>query len=76
MDAPIRTIKATFPLPTNPAALRRFAFKSLSKESRFAHFYCNFPEVEFPIEAAERLARLEGLEGLTLGDFKVVLTRP
>lgn len=73
MDAPIRTIKATFPLPTNLATLRSFAFKPLSKEGRFAHFHRNFPEVELPIEAAERLARLERL---TPGDFKVVLTRP
>lgn len=73
MDAPIRTIKATFPLPTNLATLRSFAFKPLSMEGRFAHFHRNFPEVDLPIEVAERLARLEGL---TPGDFKVVLTRP
>jgi SpoVK/Ycf46/Vps4 family AAA+-type ATPase len=59
-----------------PVALRRFAFKvgfkPLSDESRLKLFKSGFSDVELPIEVAERLARLEGL---TSGDFKVVLSR-
>ena len=58
------------------AALRRFSFKvsfkPLSEEGRLVLFRRYFPEVELMIEAAERLARLEGL---TPGDFKAVLMR-
>ncbi len=58
------------------AALRRFSFKvgfkPLSEEGRFTLFRRYFPEVELTIEAAERLARLDGL---TPGDFKAVLSR-
>lgn len=58
------------------AALRRFAFKvsfkPLSEEGRATLFRRYFPEVELTFEAAERLARLEGL---TPGDFKAVKTR-
>jgi transitional endoplasmic reticulum ATPase len=60
----------------DPAALRRFAFKvgfkPLSDEGRLTLFRRFFPEVELTIEAAERLARLEGL---TPGDFKAMSTR-
>ncbi|MFZ4618198.1 MAG: TolC family protein, partial [Rectinemataceae bacterium] len=60
----------------DPAALRRFAFKvgfkPLTEERRLTLFRRYFPEVELTIEAAERLARLEGL---TPGDFKAVKTR-
>jgi len=60
----------------DPATLRRFAFKvgfkPLSEEGRLALFRRCFPEVELTIEAAERLARLEGL---TPGNFKAVMTR-
>lgn len=58
------------------AALRRFAFKvgfkPLSEEGRLVLFKRYFPAVELTIEAAERLAKLEGL---TPGDFKDVQSR-
>ena len=58
------------------AVLRRFAFKvafqPLTEEGRIILFERFFPETDLSVEAAEHLARLDGLSP---GDFKAVLSR-